>query len=387
LDNSLPLTVCFFGTYRQEYSRNQILIKSLRRAGVRVIECHEPFWQGESDRVQAASGGWLQPGFLWRAVRAYTRLFFRALGLKDYQVLLTGYPGQVDVFAARLVAWLARKPLVWDIYMSTYQLAKERGLGAKSPFTLGLLRRVEAAASRLPDQLELDTPAHAAWYQATFGRPAAGFWLLPAGADESIFQPASEKPNPTTALQVIYYGTFIPNHGVPFIIEAARCLADQPGIRFELIGDGPQRKECVDLVARCGLPNVTFTGWMDKNELAQHAAQADVLLGAFGQTPMSKMTVQNKVFEGLALARPVITGDSPAIRQAFQNGVHLLTCSRDDPHSLAEAIISLAGDLELRQRLAENGHAEYLAHYTTQALGQQLRQHLEGLVYAPARKP
>ena len=35
------MRVCYFGTYRAEYSRNQIMIEGLRRNGVEVIECHE----------------------------------------------------------------------------------------------------------------------------------------------------------------------------------------------------------------------------------------------------------------------------------------------------------------------------------------------------------
>jgi len=40
------LRMCYFGTYRQEYSRNQIMIDGLKRAGVDVVECFEPFWCG-----------------------------------------------------------------------------------------------------------------------------------------------------------------------------------------------------------------------------------------------------------------------------------------------------------------------------------------------------
>jgi hypothetical protein len=38
------LKVRYFGTYREEYSRNQIMIEGLRRAGVDVVECHVELW-------------------------------------------------------------------------------------------------------------------------------------------------------------------------------------------------------------------------------------------------------------------------------------------------------------------------------------------------------
>ncbi len=65
------LRVCYFGTFRDNYSRNQIMIEGLRRNGVEVLECHARLWQGVEDRVQAASGGWLRPAFVARVLRAY----------------------------------------------------------------------------------------------------------------------------------------------------------------------------------------------------------------------------------------------------------------------------------------------------------------------------
>jgi hypothetical protein len=68
------LRVCYFGTYRQDYSRNQIMIEGLRLAGVDVIECHEPLWRGIEDRFQVASGGWLNPVFWRRVIHTYFHL-------------------------------------------------------------------------------------------------------------------------------------------------------------------------------------------------------------------------------------------------------------------------------------------------------------------------
>jgi len=46
-----PLRVCYFGTYRADYSRTQILLKGLRsRPDVEVVECHAKLWDGIEDR-------------------------------------------------------------------------------------------------------------------------------------------------------------------------------------------------------------------------------------------------------------------------------------------------------------------------------------------------
>jgi glycosyltransferase involved in cell wall biosynthesis len=347
--------VCYFGAYRAEYSRNQIMIEGLRRNGVEVVECHESLWRGVEDRVEAAAGGWKRPAFWRRVLHTYGRLLRRYRSVGAYDVLIVGYPGQIDVFLARLLSWWRRRPLVWDVFMSIYLIAVERRLDARSGFTVGLLRRIEWLAARLPDRLILDTAEYMAWFGTTHGIPPERFRLVPTGADDRVFGPLAAPAADDGFFRVIYYGTFIPNHGVETIVEAARLLADRPDVCFELIGEGPDKPKAQDLAQRYGLPNVVFADWMTPAELLARVAGADVCLGAFGTTPQSLMTVQNKIYEGLAMAKPVITGDGPAVRAALTHGQDVYLCRRADPADLAQAILALHDDAGLRRRLAENG--------------------------------
>ncbi len=378
--NSHRLRVCYFGTYRAEYSRNQIMIEGLRRAGVEVIECHAPLWKGIEDRVEAASGGWLRPAFGWRFLRTYMGLIRKYFSIGSYDCLIVGYPGQVDVFLARLLSWLRRKPLVWDIFMSIYLIAVERGLDRRSRFSIGLLRRIEKLACQAPDRLILDTDQYVAWFKATHGIDPGRFRLVPTGADERIYHPLPARRKTGDEFNVLYYGTFIPNHGVETIVEAARLLVGESCIRFQLIGTGPEREKAQALAGQYGLQNIQFVDWLDKTALVERAAQADVCLGAFGTTPQSLMTVQNKIYEGLAMARPVITGDSPAVRQTLKHGENIYLCERANPASLAEAILALQRDPELCRKLSEEGHQEFLENYCLAKLGERYHSHIESVV-------
>jgi hypothetical protein len=127
-----PLTVCYFGSYRKNYSRNQMMIAGLRMNGVIVKECHETLWHGIEDRVRVASGAWKEPGFWRRFVAAYWHLLKKYRKIGDYDVMVVGYPGQFDVLLARVLTWLKRKPLAWDIFMSIYLITIERGLDQQS---------------------------------------------------------------------------------------------------------------------------------------------------------------------------------------------------------------------------------------------------------------
>jgi glycosyltransferase involved in cell wall biosynthesis len=365
------MRVCYFGTYRQEYSRNQIMIEGLRRAGVEVIECHEPLWKGVEDRVRAASGEWIRPAFFVRVLCVYYNLLRQYSAVGHYDIMVVGYPGQFDVFLARLLTWLRRKPLVWDIFMSIYLIDLERGLDRRSCFTTGLLRWLEMLGCCLPNRLILDTSEYVAWFGKVHGIPPERFRLVPTGADDRFFHRLEVYPKEDDFFHVMYYGTFIPNHGIRIIIEAAHLLSDDPSIRFEMIGDGPDCEMAQALAHDYRLANVFFSRWMEKNDLIQRVARADVCLGAFGATPQSLMTVQNKIYEGLAMAKPVITGDSTAVSKALEHKKHIYLCERQNPQALADAIKVLRQDSSLRGRIAQNGYDLFLEQFSLQRIGER----------------
>lgn len=373
-----PLRVCYFGTYRSEYSRNKVMIASLRACGVQVIECNEPLWGSVEDRVQLVGGGWKNPGFWFRILKVYWRLAARFFKLPDYDVLVIGYPGQFDVFLARLLAWLRRKTLAWDVFMSIFLIAQERELDKRNRVSVGFLRAIEWAALRLPDMLLQDTAAYAAWFEDTHGLPASRFCLVPTGADERIFSPQDINAE-DDRIKILYYGSYIPNHHVQTILAAASLLQDRDGWIFEMIGDGPDRALAQEYANVHQLKNMRFVEWLPGDELVGHIAAADICLGAFGVTPQSLMTVHNKIYECLAMKKAVVSGDSPAVRQALEPGQEIWLVPRQDPQALAGAITKLAGDPGLRKTLGENGYVRYRGQYSLEQLGRTYRDHLRKL--------
>jgi glycosyltransferase involved in cell wall biosynthesis len=376
-----PLRVCYFGTYRSNYIRNRLMIDRLRNQGIELVECHERLWHGVEDRERVASGGWMNPRFWWRMIITYIRLLWRYHSIGSYDVLVVGYPGQLDIPLARILSWLRRRPLVWDVLMSIHLIALERKLEERSRFTVQLIHSMESFACHLPDLLILDTDVYASWFKQTYNIPENRIRLVPLGADDRVFKPIkSERTD--KHFRCIYYGTFVPSHGLEYIVEAARLLAQEQSIQFELIGRGHDLEKIQALTDRYGLENVTFTEWMSETELARLAASADVILGTFGGTPQSLMTVQNKIYEGLAMAKPVITGDSPAVRQALIHGEQVYLCERENPKSLADAIRTLKGDPDLCRRLGQNGYQMYFARYDVNHIGQVYASHLKDLLFS-----
>ena len=388
---SQPLRVCYFGTYRANYNRNQIMIGGLRLAGVEVVECHATLWRGIEDRSWAATGGWISPAFWVRLAKVYFRLLRRYRQAGEYDVLVVGYPGILDVFLARLLANLRHKPLVWDVCLSVYEVAIERGWQQTKPVSVRLLNWVEALALRMPHLGLLDTPYYVEWFRTQYPRLHTPLDHVPIGVDERIFSPPEPHPSLIqeasasgdhldNVCRVLYYGAYLPNHGIRTILEAIHLLSSHPHIQFEMVGKGIEQPLAHKLAEQWGLTNVTFIDWLEKPELVQHILQADIILGAFGNTLHSRVTVHNKTNEGLAMGKLVLTGDSPVMRQYFQHGEHVYLCPQADAQALAQAVLLLSSDPELRRRIGENGRRHMLKHFTLLQIGTSFRDLLLRLV-------
>ena len=228
----------------------------------------------------------------------------------------------------------------------------------------------------MPQLLILDTPEYVAWFHATHGVPTGRFRLVSLGAEDRACRPAPEERARDKPLRVMYFGTFVPNHGVEYIVEAARLLAGDDTIHFELIGQGPGREKAIALARLHRLSNLTSPGWLDPEEFAQRVASADVCLGGFGITPHSLMTIQHKVYEGLAMGKPVVTGDGRAIRNVFTHGKDIYLCERANPRALAEALCLLRDNSGLRRTLSINGYARFQQDFSGERLGAQFKHYL-----------
>ena len=103
-----------------------------------------------------------------------------------------------------------------------------------------------------------------------------------------------------------------------------------------------------------------------------------IALGIFGTGDKAARVIPNKVFQALACARPVITADTPAVRELLSDGVDALLVPPGDALALAEAVRRIAGEAGLAGRLAAAGRATYEASASETVLGARWRLLLEG---------
>jgi glycosyltransferase involved in cell wall biosynthesis len=351
--------VVYFGTYERRYPRNAQVISCLRRAGVEVVERHEPVWDGREDKwsVGAVAAA--------RLVLAELRLLLRRSPSAD--VLVVGYPGHLDLPAARRAA--NGRPIVFNPLVSLSDtLVGDRGrFGARS-VPARALRLIDRRAFQAADLVVADTEAHADFLAELTDVPRERFAVCLVGAEERIFQPGWSPAEPFTAL---FVGKLIPLHGLDTILEAARLA---PELRIRMVGSGQLEHLLADRP-----PNVHWVRWVDYERLPAELHSATCALGIFGTSDKAQRVIPNKAFQALACGTPLVTADTPAARELLADEESALLVPPGDPTALAAALRRLAAGPETAARLAAAGHAVYRKRASEDVLGRRWRSLLEEL--------
>jgi len=143
-------------------------------------------------------------------------------------------------------------------------------------------------------------------------------------------------------------------------------------VRFLLCGDGPTYRAVRGLSERLAVRNVEFVPRRSVERLADLIASSHVCLGVFGTNAKATRVIPNKVFDALACRRPVITGDSPAVRELLTDRDDVWLCPRGDEEALADAVVTLRHDRALRERIADRGHTLFRQRLSTRALAPEV---------------
>jgi len=334
-----PLRIVLWGTCDMGKPRVRILLDGLHANGIEVIECRADVWSGILDKSQVKGmGRWLR--LLARIALAYPVLLWRYLRLPPHDWVLLGYPAIPDIFAIRLFASLRRVPVALDWFLSAYDtvVMDRRIVGRHHPLAWGLWA-IEWLAVRLADRVFMDTKTHAARMERLFGLRSGRCGRVWVGVEDGVFHRSPDVAHGTSGpLQVLFYGQFIPLHGVPTIIEAARLLRDAP-IQWLLIGRGQEASRTRAMLDADPLPRLRWLEWVDYQDLTRHIQAAGLCLGIFGTSDKAASVIPNKVFQVLASGKPVVTRDSPAIRELLDGDAWSdALVPAGDPAALAAAV-------------------------------------------------
>lgn len=341
------MTICYFGDFDPAYSRNRVLIKSLSDAGVTVLVCRSDL-AGRS---------------------RYAELSKKYRALPQHDLVLVGYTDARDMVPLARV--LTRVPIVWDAFYSRYDaLVCDRQLVSPWHPKAWIHWLLDFTSAHIAQGILLDTNAHIDYFASAFWVPKRRFIRVLVGTDETLFSSRVAETS-SEQLRVGFYGKYIPLQGVDIIVSAARILVDYKRVRFTLLGSGQTYQATRALATKLGARNIEFRTRIPYEELPAFIVASDIMLGIFGTGEKTGRVIPNKVYEALAMGKPIITADTPAIRELLTDEEALLVRA-GDPEALARALLALSNDAGRRERMGKAGHEAFRRMATTERIGQTL---------------
>jgi glycosyltransferase involved in cell wall biosynthesis len=139
--------------------------------------------------------------------------------------------------------------------------------------------------------------------------------------------------------RVLTHGAIEERYGFDTIVRAvADVAADIPGLQFRFMGAGEYLADVLSLAASMGVSDrVTHLGFVPFEQMIEEILLADVCIVAVKKNPYSVLVHTNKMFEYIALHRPVIAARLDSVAAYFPEGA-LAYFEPGDSGSLAAAL-------------------------------------------------
>jgi glycosyltransferase involved in cell wall biosynthesis len=170
--------------------------------------------------------------------------------------------------------------------------------------------------------------------------------------------------NGAGAARLGWAGSFGPWHGSEMAVRALAQLP--PDVELVMVGDGDERAACESLSRRLGVADrIEWTGALPHDAALRTLAQCDVLVSP--HTPLRDRPFfgsPTKIFEYMALGRPIVASDLGQIGEILRDGVTARLVEPADVDDLVKAIVEVLRSPDRGRSLAESARRDAAANHT-----------------------
>jgi glycosyltransferase involved in cell wall biosynthesis len=211
-------------------------------------------------------------------------------------------------------------------------------------------RRIERDCVRRVDHVVTVAEEAARHYVRDCGADSGDVTVVPNVVDLERFDPstttlATIAGVDKTEYVVSYVGTLGGRHrGLGTVLRAMPALLDQvPQARLLVVGSGAGYEDDLRSLTRTlGVDErVTFTGWVDPEQVPGHIAASDVCLVPHRSTEHTETTVPHKLFQYMAMCRPVVVTDAKPLARIVEDAGCGRIVPAADPDAMADALAEL----------------------------------------------
>jgi glycosyltransferase involved in cell wall biosynthesis len=265
------------------------------------------------------------------------------------------------VFAAAACKLFGAR-LVLDMHECTPELfCTKYGASPRHP-AVPLLAWIEQRSLAFADQVITCTPQQRDVF-ASRGTPPEKITVVLNAANSAIFRPRSVEPvlwQQGERFALVAHGLIAPRYGLDTMVRAVALLACEiPGIILHIYGKGDHLPEIEALACRLGVADrVIAHGFVPEEELLDGIARAHVGVIAAKRDNFRDLTHTQKMYEYVAMRKPVVIAETPAVRTHFDDSCFQFFAS-DDAADLARALRGLYQNPARALTMIESASAIY----------------------------
>jgi glycosyltransferase involved in cell wall biosynthesis len=336
------------------------------------------------------------PGSLLTLTINYFRGSARLVGSETFDVLYTRNPN--FGFLAGLFCKSRCKALVYELNgipedessLIKSRCSEENSLqegkmtnlsryfsSAKARLKVSVLKK----ALGLSDKIIAVTPGIKTNIENAYNIPGEKITVVPNGANTSLFKPLEQGVcrndlglDPETPY-VCFVGNLAPWQGVEYLVKAASPILSRfPECRFLIVGDGVMKDELLNLSGELGVADrFIFTGVVAYDRVPAYINASDICAAPFILARNAKIGLSPlKLYEYLACGKPVVASAIRGVADVLEASEGGIPVSPENPEALAQAILKLLENQELRENMGSKGLSYVTENYSWHSVAKQV---------------
>lgn len=214
-----------------------------------------------------------------------------------------------------------------------------------------LARSAKSVLRTLRGADALVVPSH--FLREVFGEHGVQALIIPNVVDLGVFSPAARSA-PRQGTHIVVTRNLEALYGIDTALRAAALLRPQvPGLRVSIAGSGPERAALEQLAASLGVADIVrFTGRLDVAEIVKLYHDADIALN-----PSRADNTPNSLLEAAACGVPLVSTNVGGVPYLVEHGRSAWLVPPDAPDQMADGVLRVLRDADLRRTLLANAGA------------------------------
>jgi glycosyltransferase involved in cell wall biosynthesis len=249
-----------------------------------------------------------------------------------------------------------------ELMMSIYNLSAET-------YSVRCLKRLEQLSISCADLVLTPNKAFKEVFTSR-GCPSEKIQIVMNSPESDIFHPPEPRsqshasPNGDNSFKIMYHGLIAERHGLDTALDAiANVRSTIPALEFHIFGDRTSYMSKIEAhVEKLGLQSyVCYHGYRSQTEIAKRICSIDLGIIPNRRNPFTEINMPTRIFEYLAMGKPVIVPNTRGIRDYLAPDSALFF-EPGDPNSLANAILEVYHNPGKIDVILAHGRRVYEAH-------------------------